>query len=118
MIRTDVLVPTFKKSVMRYLQEEKVMNKKEGKYNSNFFKAVLSLKNEKECKVFFEDVCTIKELQDMANRLEVARLLLEGKVFNDISKTTGSSSATISRVNRSLNYGDDGYELVFNRMQD
>lgn len=94
------------------------MNKKASKYNSNFFKAVLSLKDEKECKVFFEDVCTIKELQDMANRLEVARLLIDGMVFNDISKTTGSSSATISRVNKCLLYGPGGYEMVLKRIEE
>lgn len=93
------------------------MNKKEKELQSNFFKAVLTLRNEKECRAFFDDVCTIKEIQDLSHRLEVARLLTEGKVFNEISKETGSSTATISRVNKCLNYGPGGYRTVLSRLR-
>ncbi|NLY87549.1 MAG: DNA-binding transcriptional regulator [Clostridiales bacterium] len=92
------------------------MGKKENKYLENFFKAVLSLKTEEECEAFFEDVCTIKELQDMTYRLEVARRLSNGEVFSDISRETGSSSATIGRVNKCLNYGPGGYNIVLDRL--
>lgn len=91
---------------------------KENKYLDNFIKAVLSLENPEEVKAFFEDVCTIKELQDMTYRLEVARLLSNGKVFNDISKETGTSSATIGRVNKCLIYGPGGYKTVLERIED
>lgn len=81
-----------------------------------FFRAVLSLRDEEECRAFFTDVCTIKELHDLVNRLEVARLLDEGAVFQEISRVTGASSATISRVNRCLVYGEGGYRTVLDRM--
>jgi len=94
------------------------MAAKNDKYYSNFYKAVLSLENEEECKAFFDDICTIKELQDMTYRLEVARMLTEGKVFNEISRETGSSSATIGRVNKCLNYGPGGYKTVLDRLKE
>ena len=68
--------------------------------------------------MFFEDICTINELIAIAQRLEVAKLLKKQTTYIDISEETGASTATISRVNRSLKYGNDGYELVFNRMKD
>lgn len=80
-----------------------------------FYRAVLTLRDEEECRAFFTDVCTIKELHDLVNRLEVARLLDEGVVFQEISRLTGASSATISRVNRCLVYGDGGYRTVLDR---
>ena len=92
------------------------MGRKENKYMENFFKAVLSLETPEECRAFFEDVSTIKELQDMTYRLEVARLLSSGKVFNEISRETGTSSATIGRVNKCLNYGPGGYAMVLERI--
>lgn len=76
------------------------------------FKAVLKLKSVEDCRKFFEDVCTIKELQDVTQRLEVARLLKTGLNYQAISKETGASTATISRVNKCLNYGSGGYNLV------
>ena len=76
----------------------------------NFFKAILSLKDEEECRKFFEDVCTIKEIQDMSQRLEVAFLLNEGKSYQEVLSKTGVSTATISRVNKCLNYGSGGYK--------
>ena len=84
----------------------------------NLFKAILSLKDEKECYKFFDDICTIKEIQDIAQRLEVARLLGEGRPYNDVAKKTGASTATISRVNKCISYGSGGYELVLKRITD
>lgn len=78
----------------------------------NFFNAILKLKTVKDCEKFFEDICTIKELMDMKQRLEVASLLKEGKNYQEISKVTGASTATISRVNKCLMYGKGGYSLV------
>ena len=80
------------------------------------FDAVLSLKNREECYTFFEDVCTINELLALSQRFEVARMLREQKTYLDIAEKTGASTATISRVNRSLNYGNDGYDIVFSRL--
>ncbi len=80
------------------------------------FKAVLSLKNIDECYNFFEDLCTVQEIKAMSQRLTVAHMLSTKQVYSDIVAQTGASTATISRVNRSLNYGCDGYELVFNRL--
>ena len=86
---------------------------------SNDFKelygAILSLENEEECRLFFEDICTMKELETMSQRLEVAKMLLAKKTFNEIVAATGASTTTISRVNRCLNYGDGGYKKVIER---
>ncbi len=79
---------------------------------------ILSLKDKKECYDFFEDLCTIKELQDISQRLEVAQLLLEKKKYQEIAAVTGASTATISRVNRSLMYGNDAYVTVLERMEE
>ena len=81
------------------------------------FQAILSLQDMDECYTFFEDVCTINETQSLAQRFEVARLLREKKTYLEIAERTGASTATISRVNRSLNYGNDGYDMVFRRME-
>ena len=80
------------------------------------FEAVLSLENKDECFDFFEDVCTINELLSLAQRFEVAKMLREHKTYLEIAEKTGASTATISRVNRSLNYGNDGYDMVFERI--
>ncbi|HHX76752.1 MAG TPA: hypothetical protein GX697_00155 [Firmicutes bacterium] len=82
------------------------------------FKAILSLKNDEECYAFFEDLMTVNELNSLAQRLEVARLLKEGKTYSDIERDTGASTATISRVKRFLNYGAGGYDLILKRMED
>lgn len=82
----------------------------------NLFKAVLELNNLDECYMFFEDVCTVGELKAMAQRLEVAKMLKNGEKYSTISEKTGASAATISRVNRCLNYGADGYELILHRL--
>ena len=80
------------------------------------FRAILSLENKEECYKFFEDVCTVNELLSLSQRFEVARMLRMQKTYLDIAEQTGASTATISRVNRSLNYGNDGYDMVFARM--
>ena len=80
------------------------------------FDAVLSLKNREECYLFFEDVCTINEILSLSQRFEVAKMLKDKRTYLDISEKTGASTATISRVNRSLNYGNDGYDMVFARL--
>ena len=81
------------------------------------FDAVLSLQSKEECYSFFEDLCTINELLSLSQRYEVAKMLREKRTYLDIAESTGASTATISRVNRSLNYGNDGYELVFERLK-
>lgn len=80
------------------------------------FEAILSLKDKEECYTFFEDVCTINELLSLSQRFEVAKMLREKKTYLEIAEKTGASTATISRVNRSLNYGNDGYDMVLNRV--
>ena len=81
-----------------------------------FFEAVLMLKDKEDCYKFFEDVCTVRELHSISQRLEVAKLLKIRKTYNEIEKDTGASTATISRVNRSLHYGAEGYELVLDTL--
>ncbi len=83
----------------------------------NLFDAILSLQNREECYTFFEDVCTVNELLSLSQRFEVAKMLRDQKTYLDIAEKTGASTATISRVNRSLNYGNDGYDMVFARLQ-
>ena len=82
----------------------------------HLFEAILSLKDKEECYIFFEDVCTINELLSFSQRFEVAKMLRERKTYLEIAEKTGASTATISRVNRSLNYGNDGYDMVFERI--
>ena len=83
---------------------------------NQLFRAILTLESVEECYTFFEDACTINELLSLSQRFEVAKMLREKKTYLDISKKTGASTATISRVNRSLIYGNDGYDLVLKRM--
>lgn len=85
---------------------------------NHLFDAILSLENKEECYRFFEDVCTVNELLSLSQRYEVARMLRAQKTYLDIAEKTGASTATISRVNRSLNYGNDGYDMVFKRMEE
>ena len=92
----------------------KRMMKKEK--NEEFYKAILLLENEEECYSFFRDVCTVTELRAIEQRFEVARLLSEGMVYSDILERTGASSATISRVARSLSDSTGGYDRVFERL--
>lgn len=93
------------------------MEKFRTKQTDNLCQAILNLSTFEECYKFFEDVCTIKEIQEIAQRLEVARLLKEGKPYNEVAKETGASTATISRVNKCLSYGSGGYEIVLERLQ-
>lgn len=82
----------------------------------HLFDAILTLENKEECYTFFQDVCTINELLSLSQRYEVAKMLREKKTYLEIAEKTGASTATISRVNRSLNYGCDGYDMVFSRL--
>ena len=92
---------------------ENIMNP----YDRQALEVALCLKDKEECYTFFEDVCTINELLSLSQRFEVAKMLTDKRTYLDISEKTGASTATISRVNRSLNYGNDGYEMVFARMK-
>lgn len=83
----------------------------------DLFEAVLSLKDKEECYQFFDDLCTVQELRALSQRLQVARMLNEKRVYSDIVAETGASTATISRVNRSLSYGSDGYKIIFERLK-
>ena len=82
----------------------------------HLFEAILCLRDKEECYTFFEDICTINELLSLSQRFEVAKMLREHKTYLEIADKTGASTATISRVNRSLNYGNDGYDMVFERI--
>ena len=95
------------------------MNSRSRKANPNspLYQAILKLKTPEECYNFLMDLCTVTELNAMEQRFEVAQLLNQGMIYNKILEQTGASSATISRVNRSLNYGTDGYRLVIERME-
>ncbi len=93
------------------------MNSKiKSKETDLLFNAILQLKSEEECYQFFEDLCTVNELKAMSQRLVVAKMLSEGRVYSDIVDATGASTATISRVKRSLEYGCDSFSMVFDRM--
>lgn len=93
-------------------------NKEKDKIRSNLlYESFLTLQNAEECKNFLKDLCTMSELRAMEQRMEVAVLLSEGMIYNDILERTGASSATISRVNRALQYGADGYQTVLPRIQ-
>lgn len=93
------------------------MDKLRNKNTDLLFNSILTLKSLDECYDFFEDICTVKEIQSIAQRVMVAKMLTEGKVYSDIVNETGASTATISRVNRSLNYGNDGYTVAFDRLE-
>ncbi len=82
----------------------------------DLFQAIILLENEEECYRFFEDICTISELKAIAQRLQVAKMLRDNRKYSDIAEETGASTATISRVKRSLNYGADGYNVILDRM--
>ncbi|MDO4556197.1 MAG: YerC/YecD family TrpR-related protein [Lachnospiraceae bacterium] len=83
---------------------------------SQLFEAILTLQDRDECFQFFEDLCTVNELLSLAQRFQVAKMLREDHTYLEVAEKTGASTATISRVNRSLNYGNDGYDMVFSRM--
>ena len=95
------------------------MNNKIADKNVDFlFKAILALETTEECYDFFEDLCTVQELKTLAQRIAVAKMLSEKCVYTDIVSETGASTATISRVNRSLQYGCDGYDKIFERIKE
>lgn len=89
---------------------------KDDKYISDLFDAILTLETREECYDFFEDLCTVLELKSLSQRYQVAKMLSERHVYSDIVSETGASTATISRVNRSINYGNGGYNIVFDRL--
>ena len=88
------------------------------KETKDLYEAVLSIESVEECGNFFEDICTVKELQDLSQRFQVAKLLKSGRSYQEISKETGASTATISRVNRSLVYGSGGYKSVLEKTEE
>ncbi|WP_160724251.1 YerC/YecD family TrpR-related protein [Bacillus sp. USDA818B3_A] len=94
------------------------INKLRGKELDQLFQAVLSLQDLEECYRFFDDLCTINEIQSLAQRLDVARMLREGNTYHKIETETGASTATISRVKRCLNFGNDTYEMVLERIKE
>lgn len=94
------------------------INKLKGKELDQLFKAILSLKDIDECYRFFDDLCTVNEIQSLAQRLEVARMLENGKTYHMIETETGASTATISRVKRCLNYGNDAYSMALTRIKE
>lgn len=93
-------------------------SKLKSKETDELFQAILSLQTQEECYRFFEDLCTIKELQSIAQRLQVAKLLREKKTYNKIEEITKASTATISRINKCLLYGADGYTTILSRLND
>ncbi len=93
------------------------MNPKIKNESTDFlFKAILHLQTVEECYAFFDDLCTVPEIRAMAQRFSVAKMLNDGEIYNEIVSETGASTATISRVKRALEYGSDGYTLMFERM--
>ena len=95
------------------------MNSKIKDENTDFlFDAILQLQSKEECYQFFEDLCTVAELKAMSQRMHVAKMLTEDRVYNDIVKMTGASTATISRVNRCLSYGTNGYRMAIDRAKE
>ncbi len=93
-------------------------SKLSSEFMDELFDAILLLRNREECYRFFEDICTIKELQSISQRLQVAKLLRANKTYNYIEEVTGASTATISRVNRCIHYGADGYNIILDRMDE
>ncbi|MDG5785944.1 YerC/YecD family TrpR-related protein [Evansella sp. AB-P1] len=94
------------------------IDKLRGKELDQLFESILSLKDKEECYQFFDDLCTMNEIQSLAQRLEVARMLMEGYTYQRIEKDTGASTATISRVKRCINYGNDGYQMTLDRVRE
>ncbi len=94
------------------------MSKLKNEATDKLFEAILTLKNVEECYLFFEDVCTITEIHAISQRFDVACKMSEGKNYQEVIKDTGASSATISRVNKCVNYGDGGYKIAIDRMKE
>ena len=93
------------------------MSKIQNKDIDRLFDAILTLETVEECYNFFEDLCTISEMRAMGQRFQVGRMLDEGRIYSDIVKETGAATATISRVNKCLIYGTDGYRTALDRVQ-
>jgi len=93
------------------------MSRMKGKDTDRLFEAILTLETVDECYKFFEDICTVKEIQDISQRLKAAAMLKNGENYTVVSRETGMSTATISRVNKCLGYGDGGYKLVLERLE-
>ena len=93
------------------------IEKLRGKELDQLFDSILSLKNKEECYVFFDDLCTMNEIQSLAQRLEVAKMLMNGSTYQKIETETGASTATISRVKRCINFGNDGYKMALDRVR-
>jgi len=115
--KTQNLIGTDKTSHVSERMVLKMNDKLKNPYTNNLFKGILSLDTVEECYNFFEDLCTVAELQEMARRLAAAKMLKSGAKYTEISEKTGLSTATISRVNRSLKYGSDGYNSVLSRIE-
>lgn len=94
------------------------IDKLRGEQLDQLFDAILSLKDREECYRFFDDIATMSEIHSISQRLQVAKMLTEGQTYNVIEKQTNASTATISRVRRCINYGNDGYQLVLDRISD
>ena len=92
-------------------------SKMKSKQTDQLFEAILKLETKEECYRFFDDLCTIKEIQSMTQRFEVADLLSEEMTYNEIEEKTGASTATICRINKCLNYGADGYKLILGKLK-
>ena len=92
-------------------------SKLKNEFTDELFEAILQLRDAEECYRFFEDICTIKEIQAMSQRLKVAKLLRQNKTYNEIEEKTHASTATISRINRCLHYGADGYSMILDRLE-
>lgn len=90
----------------------------EKKPHDTLYEAVLQLRNVEECRSFFQDLCTVSEIKAMEQRMEAAVMLESGSIYSDVLQQTGASSATISRVNKSLHYGEGGYKTVIARLQE
>lgn len=95
-----------------------MISKIKNENTDSLFEAILTLKTLDDCYAFFDDLCTVPEIKAMAQRFAVAKMLDEGEIYTEIVANTGASTATISRVNRALNYGSDGYTLTINRLKD
>ncbi|NLK21159.1 MAG: hypothetical protein GX308_03535 [Epulopiscium sp.] len=95
-----------------------MVSKIKDELTDHLFEVILMLRNIDECYSFFEDICTINEIKSLAQRLEVAKMLRKHKTYSEITEKTGASTATISRVNRSLTYGSDGYNMILDRLEE
>ena len=99
-------------------QHNNMNDKLRGEQMDDLFKAILTLETTEECYAFFEDLCTIKEIDEMAKRLRVAKMLVQNKIYLEVAKNTGRSTATISRINRCIKYGSGGYTKILKRLDD